>query len=77
MVQGGDPHIPITQGGSSPIPMTHPPSSAVTSFDWIRLEGYCLPSYVPFQITVQAYNMDVPSTVIDKGTYISIMSSTA
>jgi hypothetical protein len=69
--------FPIEQeGGSSHIPMTPPPSSLVTSFDWSRLAGYHLPSYVPFQITVQAYNMVVPSTIIDEGASVSILSST-
>ena len=67
--------IPITQEGSSHVPRITPPSSLVTSFDWSRLTGYHLLSYVPFQITVQAYNMVVPSTVIDEGASVSILSS--
>jgi len=56
--------------------MTPLPSSLVTYFDWSQLAGYCLPSYVPFQITVHAYHMDVLSTVIEEGASVSILSST-
>jgi len=31
---------------------------------------------MPFQVTVQVYNIDVPSTIIDEGAYISLLSST-
>jgi len=48
----------------------------VISFDWGPLTAFHLPSYVPFQITVQAYNMVVPSTILDEGSCIIIMSST-
>ena len=56
--------------------MTPPLSSLVTSSDWSRLEGYCLMSYVPFQIIVHAHHMVVPSTVVDEGTLVIILSST-
>ena len=52
-------------------------SSLVTSFDWSRLAGYCLLSYVPFHITIHASNMVVPRIVIDEGAYVSILSSFA
>jgi len=68
--------VPIVQKSSSCILMTPPSSSLVTSFDWSRLAGYRLPSYVPFQIIVKAYNMVIPSIVIDKVEFVSIMSST-
>ena len=70
-------HVPIEKEGSSHVPMTPLPSSLVTSFDWSRLVGYHLPSYVPFHITVHAYHMAIPSTTIDEGASISIMSSTS
>jgi len=69
--------IPIEQGGSSPIPMTPPPSSSITSFDWIQLAGYLLPSYVHFLITSHAYHMVIPNTVIDEDAHVNIMSSTS
>ena len=69
-------HVPIEEGGSSPIFMTPPLSSLVTSFEWSQLEGYCLPSYVNFQITIWSYHMDVPSTFIDEGAFVSILYST-
>ena len=56
--------------------MVTPPSSLVASFDWNRFTGYRLPSYVHFEITVQAFGLVVPSTIIDKGTSISVLSST-
>ena len=56
--------------------MVAPPSSLVASFDWSRFAGYRLPSYVPFEITVQASGLVVPSTVIDEGASINILSST-
>ena len=62
------------QGGNYPIPTTSPSSSMVASFDWSRLAGYRLPSYMPFQITVHAYNIPVLLTIIDEDTYVSIMS---
>ena len=69
--------VPIEKEDSSHVPMTHPLSSLVTSFHWSGLVKYCLPSYVPFQITIHAYSMVIPSTVIDEGTFVSILSSTS
>ena len=57
--------------------MIPPPSSLVTSFDWNRLAGFSLPSYVPFQIIVQVCHMIVSDTIIDEGASVSILSSTA
>ena len=62
--------------GSPPILMAPSPSSLVTFFDWSQLEGYHLPSYVPFQITVQGYHITVLGIIIDEGEFVSIMSST-
>ena len=56
--------------------MVAPPSSLVASFDWNRFAGFRLPSYVPFEITVQALGLVVPSTIIDEGASVSILSST-
>jgi len=84
---GGNPPIPsryeenppilVTQGGNSPIFTVPPPSSLVTSFDWNLLAGFCLPSYVPFEVIVQVCNMILSSTIIDEGASMSILSSTA
>ena len=63
------------QGGNPLIPMAPPPCSLVASFDWIQFTRYRLPSYVPFEITVQAYNMVILGTIIDEGASISILSS--
>ena len=82
---GGNPPVPsrqeenppalVTQGANSPISTVPPPSSLVTSFDWNRLAGFHLPSYVPFQIIVQVCNMIVSGTIIDEGASVSILSS--
>ncbi len=56
--------------------MIPPPSSSVVSFDWGPLTTFRLPSYVPFHITIQAYNMVLHGTILDEGASISIMSST-
>ena len=66
----------ITPGEDHLSSMVAPPSSLVTSFDWNRFSGYRLPSYVPFEITVQAFGLVVPSTIIDEGTSVIILSST-
>jgi len=78
-----DPPVPVVQESPYPIPaknggnhMIPPPSSSIISFDWGPLAALCLPSYVPFQIAGQAYNMVVHGTILDEGTSISIMSST-
>ena len=56
--------------------MVPPPCILVASFDWSRFTGYCLPSYVPFDITIYTCNMVILSTIIDEDASISIMSST-
>ena len=77
------PPIPVVQESPSPITIEHggyhmitPPSSSVISFDWSKLTDFCLPSYVPFQIIVQAYNMEIHDTILDEGVFVSIMPST-
>lgn len=78
-----DPPVLAVQESPSPIPVEHggnhmipPPSSFVISFDWIKLTAFNLPSYVPFHITVQAYNMVVHGTILDEDASVSIMYST-
>lgn len=73
VVQESPSSIPVEQGGNHVLP---PLSSSIISFDWGHLTAYCLPSYVPFQITVQAYNVVVPNTILDEGVFVSIMYST-
>jgi hypothetical protein len=41
------------------------------------LTGPRLPSHIPFQITVQVCGWDVPQTLIDEGSSVSILSSIA
>ena len=56
--------------------MVAPPSSLVASFNWGRFTGYFLPSYMAFEITVQASHLVVPNTIIDECVSVSIISST-
>jgi hypothetical protein len=58
-------------------PMEPPPSNEAIIFDWGALTGPCLPSHVPFQITVQVRGRDVPQMLIDEGASVSILSSVA
>ena len=78
-----DPPIPADQESPSLVPVEHggnhmipPPSSSVTSFDWSHLTAFCLPSYMPFQIIVHAYDKAVPGIVLDEGALVSLMPST-
>jgi hypothetical protein len=63
--------------GIPPSPMEPPPSNEAIRFDWGVLTGPHLPSYIPFQITVQVCGRDVPQTLIDEGLSVSILSSIA
>jgi hypothetical protein len=54
-----------------------PPSNEAIHFDWGVLTGPRLPSHIPFQITVQVCGRDVPQTLIDEGSSVSILSSFA
>jgi hypothetical protein len=62
-------------GGIPPSPMETPPSHETILFNWGVLTGPRLPSHIPFQITIQVFGRDVPQTLIDEGTSISILSS--
>ena len=75
-VQKDSPLAPVTPGADHLSSMVPPPSSLIASFYWSRFVGYRLPSYAPFEITVQAFNMVIPSTIIDEGASVSILSST-
>jgi hypothetical protein len=57
--------------------MKPPPSNEAIFFDWGALTGPCLPSHIPFQITVQVCGRDVPQTLIDEGSSVSILSFVA
>ena len=76
MRQEENPLALITQGVNFLVSTVSPPSSLVTSFNWNRLVGCRLPSYVPFQIIVQVRNMIVSGTIIDEGASMSILSIT-
>jgi hypothetical protein len=64
-------------GGIPPSPMEPPPSNEAILFDWGALTGPHLPSHIPFKITVQVCGRDVPQTLIDEGSSVSILSSIA
>jgi hypothetical protein len=64
-------------GGVPPSPVGPPPSNENIRFDWDVLTGPRLPSYIPFQITVQVCGRDVTKTLIDEGSSVSILSSIA
>jgi len=77
-----DPPIPADLEGPSLIPVEHggnhmipPPSSSVVFFYWSHLTAFRLPSYVPFQITIHAYDKAIPGTVLDEGASVSLMPS--
>jgi hypothetical protein len=64
-------------GGIPPSPVKPPPSTEAILFDWGVLTGPCLPSHIPFQITVQVRGQDIPQTLIDEGASVSILSYVA
>jgi hypothetical protein len=65
------------QGGTSPIPTKPPPSNEAILLDWGALLEPRLPSYIPFQITVQVCGRDIPQTIVNEGASVSILSSIA
>jgi hypothetical protein len=64
-------------GGIPPFLVEPPPSNEAILFYWGVLTGPHLPSHIPFNITVQVCGRDVPQTLIDKGSFVSILSSIA
>ena len=64
-------------GGIPPSLAQPPPSNEAILFYWVMLTGPCLPSHIPFNITVQVCGRDVPQMLIDKGSFVSILSSIA
>jgi hypothetical protein len=71
-----DTESPVPRG-VLPSPLGPPPSNETICFDWDVLIGPHLPSYIPFQITVQVCGRDVTKTLIDEGSSVSILSSIA
>ena len=53
------------------------PSDEVISFDSSNLTESCLHLSVPLQIVVQVTDRRILHTIVDKGAYVSILSSTA
>jgi hypothetical protein len=67
----------VVSRGIPPPPVEPPPSYEAIHFDWGVLTGPRLPSHIPFHITVQVCGRDVPQTLIDEGSFVSILSSIA
>jgi hypothetical protein len=67
----------VMSRGIPPSPVKLPLSNEAIHFDWGVLTGPCLPSHIPFQIIVQVCGWDVPETLIDEGSSISMFSSIA
>jgi hypothetical protein len=67
----------VVSWGIPPSPVGPPPSNEAICFDWGVLTRPRLPSYIPFQIRVQVCGQDVPQTLIDEGSSVSILSSIA
>jgi hypothetical protein len=65
----------VVSRGIPPSLVEPPPSNEAIHFDWGVLTGPRLPSHIPFQITVQVCGLDVPQTLIDEGSSVSIFSS--
>jgi hypothetical protein len=64
-------------GGIPPSPVKTLPSNEAILFYWGVLSKPCLPSHIPFKITVKVCVRDVPHMLIDEGLSISILSSIA
>jgi hypothetical protein len=64
-------------GDIPPSPVEPPPSNESFLFNWDVLTGPRLPSHIPFKITVKVCGRDVPQTLIDEGSSVSILSSLA
>jgi hypothetical protein len=64
-------------GGIPPSPVKTLPSNEAILFDWGVLTRPRLPSHMPFKITVKVCGRDVPHTLIDEGSSVSILSSIA
>jgi hypothetical protein len=67
----------IMLGGIHLSPKKPPPSNKAILFDGGALTGPQLPSHIPFKVTVQVCGQVVPQTLIDEGSYVSILSSIA
>jgi hypothetical protein len=67
----------IVLGGIPPSPVKPPPSNDAILFDRGVLTVPCLPSHIPFKITIQVCGRDVPHALIDEGSSVSILSSIA
>jgi hypothetical protein len=63
--------------GTPPSLVGPPSSNEAICFNWGVLTGPHLPSYIPFHITVQVCGREVPQTLMDECSSISIFSSIA
>jgi hypothetical protein len=67
----------LGQGGTPPIPVAPPLRNQMIFINWNHLTEPCLPSYVPFQITMQVCDKNIYNSIIDKGSSVSILSINA
>jgi hypothetical protein len=65
------------QWGTPPIPMAPPSSNQIIYIDWNHLTEPCLTSYVPFQITMKVCDRNIPNTIINECSSVSILSTNA
>jgi hypothetical protein len=64
-------------GEIPPSPIDTPPSNEAIFLNWGMLTRPRLPSYIPFNITVQVCGRDIPQMLTDKGSFVIILSSIA
>jgi hypothetical protein len=64
-------------GGIPPYAAKILPSNEAILFYWVVLTGPHLPYHMPFKIIVKVCGWDVPHTLIDEGSSISILYSIA
>jgi hypothetical protein len=67
----------LGQGGTPPILVASPSSNQMIYIGWNHFIEPRLPSYVPFQITMQVCDRNIPNIVIDEGSSIRILSANA
>jgi hypothetical protein len=65
------------KGGTLPVSMAPPLSNQMISINWNHLIEIGLPSYVPFQITMQVCDRNIHNAIIHEGASISILSMNA
>jgi hypothetical protein len=65
------------QGGIMPFSMAPLSITQMISIYWNHLKEPLIPSYVPFQITMQVCDRNIPNSIIDEGASVSVLSVNA